>query len=39
MLNGQVNIAFSSEFVVAEEGLANDSFYTIGTSPNTTSIM
>lgn len=30
MLNGQVNIAFSSEFVVAEEALANDSFYTFG---------
>jgi len=30
MLKGQVNIALSSEFVVAEEALANDSFYTFG---------
>lgn len=30
MLNSQVDIAFASEFVVAEEALANDSFYTFG---------
>ena len=30
MLNGEVNIAFAAEFVVAEEALANANFYTIG---------
>jgi NitT/TauT family transport system substrate-binding protein len=30
MLAGQVNIAFSAEFVVAEEALANMSFWTLG---------
>ena len=30
MLNGEVNIALSSEFVVAEEALANNSFCTFG---------
>ena len=30
MLNGQANIAFAAEFVVAEQALANQSFYTFG---------
>jgi ABC-type nitrate/sulfonate/bicarbonate transport system substrate-binding protein len=30
MLNGEVNVAFASEFVVAEEASANESFYTFG---------
>ncbi|MGA2682078.1 MAG: NrtA/SsuA/CpmA family ABC transporter substrate-binding protein [Candidatus Bathyarchaeia archaeon] len=30
MLKGEVDIALSSEFVIAEEALANDSFYTFG---------
>lgn len=30
MLNGETNIAFASEFVVAEDALANSSFYTFG---------
>ena len=30
MLNDEVNIALASEFVVAEEALANNSFYTFG---------
>jgi len=34
MLNGQVNIAFAAEFVVAEEALANYSFYTFGSIAN-----
>jgi len=34
MLNSQVNIAFASEFVIAEEALANNSFYTFGSIVN-----
>lgn len=30
MLNGQASIAFAAEFVVAEQALANQSFYTFG---------
>ena len=30
MLNGEVNVASASEFVVAEDALANDSFYAFG---------
>ncbi len=30
MLNGQVNIASSSDFVIAEEAVANASLYAIG---------